>query len=131
MLQVCMKKCWLSEILRLCFYEDQNRGLYILYVKSFNIVKDIHSFSLPFFLQPTQSEALVTEFRLHIIIVSAFHWCIFRHCHFIFTQKVFAAWSFLGFVFVVGLSFFDTVSDSILVGKLRKHGLDEWTVRWI
>uniref|UniRef100_A0A8C8S192 Reverse transcriptase domain-containing protein n=1 Tax=Pelusios castaneus TaxID=367368 RepID=A0A8C8S192_9SAUR len=26
---------------------------------------------------------------------------------------------------------FDTVSHSILVGKLRKYGLDEWTVRWI
>jgi len=26
---------------------------------------------------------------------------------------------------------FDTVSHSILVGKLRKCGLDEWSVRWI
>jgi len=26
---------------------------------------------------------------------------------------------------------FDTVSHSILLGKLRKCGLDEWTVRWI
>ena len=26
---------------------------------------------------------------------------------------------------------FDTVSHSILTGKLRKCGLDEWTVRWI
>ncbi|GAB0186019.1 mitochondrial enolase superfamily member 1 [Grus japonensis] len=26
---------------------------------------------------------------------------------------------------------FDTVSHSILIGKLRKCGLDEWTVRWI
>ncbi|PKU43329.1 rna-directed dna polymerase from mobile element jockey- hypothetical protein [Limosa lapponica baueri] len=25
---------------------------------------------------------------------------------------------------------FDTVSHSILVGKLSKYGLDEWTVRW-
>jgi len=26
---------------------------------------------------------------------------------------------------------FDTVSHNILIGKLRKRGLDEWTVRWI
>ncbi|GAB0199220.1 mitochondrial enolase superfamily member 1 [Grus japonensis] len=26
---------------------------------------------------------------------------------------------------------FDTVSHKILIGKLRKCGLDEWTVRWI
>jgi len=26
---------------------------------------------------------------------------------------------------------FDTVSHNILLGKLRKCGLDEWTVRWI
>ena len=26
---------------------------------------------------------------------------------------------------------FDTVSHSILVGKLRKCGIDEWTLRWI
>ncbi|PKU36909.1 rna-directed dna polymerase from mobile element jockey- hypothetical protein [Limosa lapponica baueri] len=26
---------------------------------------------------------------------------------------------------------FDTVSHSILIGELRKYGLDEWTVRWI
>jgi len=26
---------------------------------------------------------------------------------------------------------FDTVSRNILLGKLRKHGLDEWPVRWI
>ena len=26
---------------------------------------------------------------------------------------------------------FDTVSHNILLGKLRKHGMDEWTVRWI
>ena len=26
---------------------------------------------------------------------------------------------------------FDTVSHNILTGKLRKSGLDEWTVRWI
>ncbi|GAB0210229.1 mitochondrial enolase superfamily member 1 [Grus japonensis] len=26
---------------------------------------------------------------------------------------------------------FDTVSHNILIGKLRKHGLDEWTVRWV
>jgi len=26
---------------------------------------------------------------------------------------------------------FDTVSHNILLGKLRKHGLDEWPVRWI
>jgi len=26
---------------------------------------------------------------------------------------------------------FDTVSHNILTGKLRKYGLDEWTVRWI
>ena len=26
---------------------------------------------------------------------------------------------------------FDTVSHNILIGKLRKCGLDEWTVRWI
>ena len=26
---------------------------------------------------------------------------------------------------------FDTLSHSILTGKLRKCGLDEWTVRWI
>jgi len=35
---------------------------------------------------------------------------------------------------VVNLDFskaFDTVSHNILVGKLRKCGLDEWTVRWI
>jgi len=25
---------------------------------------------------------------------------------------------------------FDTVSHNILIGKLRKRGLDEWTVRW-
>ncbi|PKU45797.1 rna-directed dna polymerase from mobile element jockey- hypothetical protein [Limosa lapponica baueri] len=26
---------------------------------------------------------------------------------------------------------FNTISHNILIGKLRKHGLDEWTVRWI
>ena len=26
---------------------------------------------------------------------------------------------------------FDTVCHNILIGKLRKSGLDEWTVRWI
>jgi len=26
---------------------------------------------------------------------------------------------------------FDTVSHNILLGKLRKCGLDEWMVRWI
>ena len=26
---------------------------------------------------------------------------------------------------------FDTVSRNILLGKLRKCGLDEWTARWI
>ncbi|KAF4796460.1 hypothetical protein TURU_083974 [Turdus rufiventris] len=26
---------------------------------------------------------------------------------------------------------FNTVPNNILIGKLRKHGLDEWTVRWI
>jgi len=26
---------------------------------------------------------------------------------------------------------FDTVSHNILIGKLRKCGLDEWTVRWL
>jgi len=26
---------------------------------------------------------------------------------------------------------FDTVSHNILTGELRKHGLDEWSVRWI
>jgi len=26
---------------------------------------------------------------------------------------------------------FDTVSHSILLGKLRKCGLDEWSVKWI
>ncbi|PKU41677.1 rna-directed dna polymerase from mobile element jockey-like [Limosa lapponica baueri] len=26
---------------------------------------------------------------------------------------------------------FDTVSHNIFIGKLRKCGLDEWTVRWI
>ncbi|GAB0181353.1 mitochondrial enolase superfamily member 1 [Grus japonensis] len=26
---------------------------------------------------------------------------------------------------------FDTVSHNILIGKLRKCGLDEWTARWI
>ena len=26
---------------------------------------------------------------------------------------------------------FDTVSHNILLGKLRKSGLDEWSVRWI
>ncbi|GAB0176869.1 mitochondrial enolase superfamily member 1 [Grus japonensis] len=26
---------------------------------------------------------------------------------------------------------FDTVSHNILIGKLRKYGLDEWTVRWV
>ncbi|TRZ17143.1 hypothetical protein HGM15179_009967 [Zosterops borbonicus] len=26
---------------------------------------------------------------------------------------------------------FSTVSHNILIGKLRKHGLDEWTVTWI
>ena len=26
---------------------------------------------------------------------------------------------------------FDTVSHTTLLGKLRKYGLDEWTVRWI
>ena len=26
---------------------------------------------------------------------------------------------------------FDTVSDDILLGKLRKCGLDEWSVKWI
>ena len=35
---------------------------------------------------------------------------------------------------VVYLNFskaFDTVSRNILIGRLRKCGLDEWTVRWI
>ncbi|GAB0190938.1 mitochondrial enolase superfamily member 1 [Grus japonensis] len=35
---------------------------------------------------------------------------------------------------VVHLDFskaFDTVSHNILIGKFRKHGSDEWTVRWI
>jgi len=35
---------------------------------------------------------------------------------------------------VVYLNFskaFDTVSHNILIGKLRKCGLDEWSVRWI
>jgi len=35
---------------------------------------------------------------------------------------------------VVQLDFskaFDTVSNNILLGKLRKCGLDEWSVRWI
>ena len=39
-----------------------------------------------------------------------------------------------GAVDVVYLDFskaFDTVSHNILLGKLRKCGLDEWTVRWI
>lgn len=26
---------------------------------------------------------------------------------------------------------FETVSHNILMGKIKKHGLDEWTVRWI
>jgi len=26
---------------------------------------------------------------------------------------------------------FDTVSNNILLGKLRKCGLDEWSVKWI
>ena len=26
---------------------------------------------------------------------------------------------------------FDTVSHNILLGKLRKYGLDEWSVKWI
>ena len=26
---------------------------------------------------------------------------------------------------------FDTISHNILLGKFRKYGLDEWTVRWI
>jgi len=26
---------------------------------------------------------------------------------------------------------FDTVSHNILLGKLRKCGLDEWSVKWI
>jgi len=26
---------------------------------------------------------------------------------------------------------FDTVSHNILIGKLRKYGLDEWSVGWI
>ncbi|KAJ7404799.1 rna-directed dna polymerase from mobile element jockey-like [Willisornis vidua] len=26
---------------------------------------------------------------------------------------------------------FDTVPHNILIGRLRKYGLDEWTVRWI
>jgi len=26
---------------------------------------------------------------------------------------------------------FETVSHNILIGKLRKCGLDEWTLRWI
>jgi len=37
-------------------------------------------------------------------------------------------------VYVVYLDFskaFDTVSHNILLGKLRKCGLDEWSVRWI
>ena len=35
---------------------------------------------------------------------------------------------------VVYLNFskaFDTVSRNILLGKLRRRGLDEWSVRWI
>ena len=35
---------------------------------------------------------------------------------------------------VVYLSFskaFDTVSHNILLGNLRKYGLDQWSVRWI
>jgi len=31
----------------------------------------------------------------------------------------------------VGIVWGDTVSHSILLGKLRKCGLDEWSVRWI
>ncbi|PKU35648.1 rna-directed dna polymerase from mobile element jockey- hypothetical protein [Limosa lapponica baueri] len=34
-------------------------------------------------------------------------------------------------VYLVFSKAFDTVSHSILIAKLRKRGLDEWTVRWI
>ncbi|GAB0209389.1 mitochondrial enolase superfamily member 1 [Grus japonensis] len=34
-------------------------------------------------------------------------------------------------VYLIFSKAFDTVSHNILIGKLRKCGLDEWTVRWI
>jgi len=34
-------------------------------------------------------------------------------------------------VYLVFSKAFNTVSHNILLGKLRKCGLDEWTVRWI
>jgi len=40
----------------------------------------------------------------------------------------------LCFVYIVYLDFskaFDTVSHNILIGKLKKCGLEDWTVRWV
>ena len=37
----------------------------------------------------------------------------------------------VGVVYLDFSKAFDTVSHNILIGKLRKRGLDEWSVRWI
>ncbi|CAM5150489.1 unnamed protein product [Natator depressus] len=37
----------------------------------------------------------------------------------------------VGVLFLDFSKAFDTISHSILASKLKKHGLDEWTIRWI
>ena len=51
-----------------------------------------------------------------------------RHllCLFVFSQNLILTFKRFNFH-----GYFDTVSHNILLGKLRKCGLDEWSVRWI